>query len=200
MLIKGNHDGSGIICLSMPIMGSSNSSLTAQLYRRTDDARRDAAFNMHNIFNSIGGLLAPVVGNLSMKNYHIAFGVASIAALLYGMCILVFSKRFFGELGHRTVKPLLKELLRKMGIISAAVALAAFIAGYFIISTGNISFNRLLNLLTSMAFIIPILFFSKLFLTKKSRKTREKYSSRCGGFWRFKSSRHSLGPLPDRRF
>ncbi|MCI1859109.1 MAG: oligopeptide:H+ symporter [Sporolactobacillus sp.] len=156
-----------LLCLSMPIMGSSNTSLTAQLYRRTDDARRDAAFTMHNIFNSIGGLVAPViVGNISMENYHIGFAIAAVAALLYGGCIWLFRNKFFGNLGRKPIKPVSKQVLYRMGTISLIVLVLGLLASYLIIKFNALSLNGLLNLLATMAFVIPILFFGKLFFNK----------------------------------
>ncbi|GIP09594.1 MAG: MFS transporter [Paenibacillus macerans] len=75
----------GLFLMSLPIMGASNASLTGQLYRKADNGRRDAAFTIHTIANNIAGLIAPVlVGQIGMKNYHIGFLIAAVAAFLYG--------------------------------------------------------------------------------------------------------------------
>lgn len=161
----------GLILLCVPLMGSSNASLTAQLYRKSDDARRDAAFNVHNIFNSIGGLLAPViVGNISTKNYHIGFAIAAVAALGYAGIILIFGHKFFGDLGLKPVKPLTKRegttVLKWSGLVAAVLLVAFGVA----LGTHSLTFDRLLNLITTMAFLIPLAFFTKMFTNKAISK------------------------------
>jgi POT family proton-dependent oligopeptide transporter len=166
-----------LMFLCMPLMGSSNASLTAQLYHRNDDSRRDAAFTFHNIFNSLGGLLAPVVvGNLSMSNYHLGFGVAAFFAALYGACILVFSKKFFKSLGRRPANPITKEEMKKLVLVAGTVVIVLAVAISYGLLTNSITFNKLLSLITTMAFIIPLMFFAKLFSNKQFTKgEKEKF-------------------------
>ncbi|AEB07456.1 hypothetical protein Corgl_1355 [Coriobacterium glomerans PW2] len=165
----------GLIFLAVPLMGQSNNSLTAQLYRKSDDARRDAAFTFHNIFNSIGGLLAPVVvGNISMLDYHIGFVIAAAAALGYALIILLFSHSCFGELGRAPVKPLDPGQLKRIGLITSAVVVLVVVVMAALISIGVMTFDRLLSLITTMAFLIPIAFFVRLFTNRDIPKTERR--------------------------
>ncbi|AEB07661.1 major facilitator superfamily MFS_1 [Coriobacterium glomerans PW2] len=164
----------GLIFLSVQLMGQSNNSLTAQLYRKSDDAKRDAAFTFHNIFNSVGGLLAPIiVGNISMLNYHIGFAIAGVAALAYSLTILLFSHRCFGELGRKPVKPLPPAGLRKVALISAVSIAIVAIAMAVSIVAGVMTFDNLLSVISTAGILIPLAFFFKLFTSKDiSKKER----------------------------
>ena len=158
----------GLILMSLPIMGASNSSLTGLLYHREDSGRRDAAFTIHTVANAIAGVIAPVlVGNLSANNYHIGFAIGAAWALAYGLIIFVTRNKFFGTIGEKPVNPLSKAEAKKFAIIAIAVAVvgAAVIGGTAAMKI--LSFDGIVNVLTTAAFIIPIVFLIQLFHNKK---------------------------------
>ncbi|WP_222591912.1 POT-type proton-dependent oligopeptide transporter [Schleiferilactobacillus harbinensis] len=86
--------------------------------------------------------------------------------MLYGLVILVLSKPFFGELGHKPVKPLNATEKKHMLIISAVVVAIGAVIGAVLLGAKVFTFNRLLNGITTIAFIIPLLFFTRLFTNK----------------------------------
>ncbi|MFD1178236.1 peptide MFS transporter [Paenibacillus puldeungensis] len=156
-----------LFLMSLPIMGASNASLTGQLYRKTDNGRRDAAFTIHSIANNIAGLIAPVlVGQIGMKNYHVGFLIAAIAAFLYGAVIFVTQHKFFGPLGEKPVKPLEEGKFGKI-FFRFMLILVVLIGGIVALVLAKvISFQGVLNIITSATFIIPIAFLTNL-LSKK---------------------------------
>jgi amino acid/peptide transporter (Peptide:H+ symporter), bacterial len=165
----------GLVLMSLPIMGASNASLTGQLYKNDDSGRRDAAFTIHTIANAIAGLIAPtLIGFIGMKNYHLGFLICSVAAFLYGLVIFLTKNRFFGTIGLQPIKPLKPEEAKKVGIIAAVVIVVAVLAIFGTTATGLLTFDGFLNVITSAAFIIPIIFLSKL-LTNKNISRQDKH-------------------------
>lgn len=156
-----------LFLMSLPIMGASNASLTGQLYRKTDNGRRDAAFTIHTIANNIAGLIAPVlVGQIGMKNFHVGFLIAAIAAFLYGAVIWFTQHKFFGPLGDLPVKPLEKGKFKSIFAKFMAVLIVVMGTIIALVLTHVISFQGVLNIITSATFIIPIVFLTNL-LSKK---------------------------------
>ncbi|MEC0233924.1 oligopeptide:H+ symporter [Paenibacillus kribbensis] len=156
-----------LFLMSLPIMGASNASLTGQLYRKTDNGRRDAAFTIHTIANNIAGLVAPVlVGQIGMKNYHIGFLIAAVAAFLYGAVIFFTQHKFFGPLGEKPIKPLEEGKFRKIFIRFMLVLIVLIGTIVALVLAEVISFQGVLNIITSATFIIPIVFLTNL-LSKK---------------------------------
>ncbi len=158
----------GLVLMSMPIMGASNSSLTGLLYRREDGGRRDAAFTIHTVANAIAGVIAPIlIGNLSANNYHIGFAIGAAWALAYGMIIFVTRNKFFGTIGAKPVNPLNKAEKKKFIIIAAVVVVVGAVLIGGTMAMKILSFDGIINVLTTAAFLIPILFLTQLFRNKK---------------------------------
>ncbi|WP_068496659.1 peptide MFS transporter [Paenibacillus kribbensis] len=156
-----------LFLMSLPIMGASNASLTGQLYRKTDNGRRDAAFTIHSIANNIAGLIAPVlVGQIGMKNYHIGFLIAAVAAFLYGAVIFFTQHKFFGPLGEKPIKPLEEGKFGKIFVRFMLVLIVLIGTIVALVLEKVISFQGVLNIITSATFIIPIVFLTNL-LSKK---------------------------------
>nr|WP_314462973.1 oligopeptide:H+ symporter [uncultured Clostridium sp.] len=166
----------GLVLMSLPIMGASNASLTGQLYISNDSGRRDAAFTIHTVANAIAGLFAPtLIGFIGMKHYHLGFFICSMAAYLYGLVIFVTRNKFFGTIGLKPIKPLKSEEAKKVGIISVVVVIAGAAAIFGTTLTGLLTFGGFLNIITSAAFIIPIIFLTKLITNKNiSRADKDK--------------------------
>ncbi len=156
-----------LFLLSLPIMGASNASLTGQMYRKADDGRRDAAFTIHQVANTIAGLVTPlIVAQLGMKNYHIGFAIAAFFAFLYGAVIFFTQHKFFGPLGAKPVKPLEAGQFKKMALIFLVLMVVVFAVVIGLVLGGVIGLQGFLNVLTSFTFVIPIFFLSKLFRAK----------------------------------
>lgn len=165
----------GLVLMSLPIMGASNASLTGQLYKNDDSGRRDAAFTIHTIANAIAGLVAPtLIGFIGMSNYHVGFLICSVAAFLYGLVIFITKNKFFGTIGLKPIKPLQKEESRKVCKVTVIFIVIAFAVIFGTTVTGLLTFNGFLTIITSAAFIIPIVFLSKLMTNKSIAKEDKK--------------------------
>lgn len=166
----------GLILMALPVMGASNSSLTGQMYATDDSARRDGAYTIHTVANAISGVVAPVlVGFIGESNYHIGFAIGAAWALAYAAVIFFTRNKFFGTIGERPVNPLTKEEAKKVGTVAAIVLLIGGVIIGLTVSTGLLTFDGVINVLTTAAFIIPILFLYKLFNNKKiSTQDRKK--------------------------
>lgn len=164
-----------LILMSLPIMGASNSSMTGLMYRSDDDGRRDAAFTIHNVANTITGMISPIlVGFIGMSDYHLGFFLSALAALAYGLVILFTGKRFFGPIGEKPANPVSKEELKKaLGLFFAVVLIVVAII-LVTVKMGVMNFDGVLNIITTFSFVIPIIFLFKMYTNKNI--TREEHS------------------------
>lgn len=157
-----------LVLMSLPIMGASNPSLLGMLYRRGDHARRDAAYTINNTMNAVSGIIAPVlVGNLAADNYHLGFAIGAVWALAYGAVIYFGRNRFFGSIGEHPARPLSKEEAKKVGTIAVAVIVAAVVIIATTVYLNMLTFESIIGALTTVSFIIPLIFLVKLFSNKK---------------------------------
>lgn len=162
--------------LSLPIMGASNASLTGQLYSKTDNGRRDAAFTIHQFANTIAGIFIPViVGQLSIVSYHVGFAIAAAFAFLYGAVIYFTRNKYFGQLGDKPIKPLPEGELKKVAIKFFAILAVVLIIIVALVLANITGVDALLNIITSATFIIPIIFFINLYRQKDMSDTDRKH-------------------------
>lgn len=162
-----------LILMSLPIMGAANPSMTGLMYREEDDGRRDAAFTIHNVANTITGMISPIlVGFIGMSDYHLGFFLSALAALAYGLVILFTGKRFFGTIGEKPANPVPKNELKKVLSIFAIVVLVGIGAILIAVNAGIMNFDGILNIITTFSFVIPIAFLYKMF-TNKNISTEE---------------------------
>lgn len=164
-----------LILMSLPIMGAANPSMTGLMYREEDDGRRDAAFTIHNVANTITGMISPIlVGFIGMSDYHLGFFLSALAALAYGLVILFTGKRFFGTIGEKPANPVPKDELKKVLSIFAVVVLVGIGAILIAVNAGVMNFDGILNIITTFSFVIPIAFLYKMFTNKKITKEEHK--------------------------
>ena len=157
----------GMILMNLPIMGASNYSLTGLLFDRKD-SRRDGAYAMHNIANSIAGFITPVIAaQLGLINYHYGFLIGAIAAFLIAACIGLPGKRIFGSFGSKPSRPLSAAEKKKYGFgaLIALVLIAVAIA--IAVGTGKASIGTLASTVSSCTFIVAIVFFVIIWSSKR---------------------------------
>ena len=157
----------GMILMNLPIMGASNYSLTGLLFDRKD-SRRDGAFAMFTIANSIAGFITPVIAaQLGLINYHYGFLIGAIAAFLYAAAIGLPGKAFFGSLGSKPSRPLSAAEKKKYGFgaLIALVLIAVAIA--IAVGTGKASIGTLASTVSSCTFIVAIVFFVIVWSSKR---------------------------------
>lgn len=157
----------GLLCLAFPIMGASNYSLTGQLYNKTDNKRRDSAFTIYGIVNSMAQLIIPALtAQIGLLNYHIGFAIGGVFALLYGLAVFVTQHKFFGTLGAKATRPLNDEEKKRFSIIAIIVVLVVIIGAISIAIFKFVSFSTVMTTISGLAFIIPIVFLFNLFHKK----------------------------------
>ncbi|WP_208422698.1 oligopeptide:H+ symporter [Latilactobacillus fragifolii] len=164
----------GLLFLSFPIMGASNYSLTGQLYDRDDNKRRDSAFTVYGIVNSIASLFIPALtAQIGLLNYHIGFAIGGVFALLYGLSIFITQHKFFGELGAKATRPLNDVEKKRFSIIGICAILLVLGVSILISVFKFVTFTEVMNTISGLAFIIPIVFLFNLF-HKKTLKEQDK--------------------------
>jgi POT family proton-dependent oligopeptide transporter len=165
-----------LFLLALPIMGASNASLTGQMYAKKDNGRRDAAFTIHQVANTIAGLVTPlIVAQLGLKNYHLGFGVAAFFAFVYGAIIFFTQHKFFGPLGEKPIKPLPKGEFKKFAGIFVIILVVAIAIVAGLILKNVMGLQGFLNILTTFTFIIPIVFIANLFRAKDLTDTDRRH-------------------------
>lgn len=157
----------GLLCLAFPIMGASNYSLTGQLYDRTDNKRRDSAFTIYGIVNSMAQLIIPALtAQIGLLNYHIGFAIGGIFALLYGLSIFVTQHKFFGSLGAKATRPLNEQEKKRFSFIAVIALLVVLLGAISIGIFKFVSFSTVMSTISGLAFVIPIIFLFNLFHKK----------------------------------
>ena len=157
----------GMILMNLPIMGASNYSLTGLLFDRKD-SRRDGAYAMHNIANSIAGFITPVIAaQLGLINYHYGFLIGAIAAFLIAACIGLPGKRIFGSFGSKPSRPLSAAEKKKYGLGALAVVAVLAIAIAIAVGSGKATIGTFASTVSSFTFVIAIAFFAIIWRSKR---------------------------------
>ena len=157
----------GMILMNLPIMGASNYSLTGLLFHRKD-SRRDGAYAMHNIANSIAGFITPVIAaQLGLINYHYGFLIGAIAAFLIAACIGLPGKRIFGSFGSKPSRPLSAAEKKKYGLGALAVVAVLAIAIAIAVGSGKATIGTFASTVSSFTFVIAIAFFAIIWRSKR---------------------------------
>lgn len=166
----------GLLVLAFPIMGASNYSLTGQLYSRDDNKRRDSAFTIYGIVNSMASLFIPALtAQIGLLNYHLGFAIGGIFALLYGLSIFLTQHKFFGVLGAKATRPLSKAEQKHFSIIAICVIALVLLVIAVISIFKFITFTEVMNTISGLAFVIPIAFLFNLFHKKSLKKQDRKH-------------------------
>ena len=164
----------GMILINLPIMGASNYSLTGLLFHRKD-GRRDGAYAMHNIANSIAGFITPVIAaQLGLVNYHWGFLIGAIAAFLYAAAIGLPGKAFFGSLGSKPSRPLSEAEKKKFSLIALAVVAVLAVAIGIAVGTGKATIGTFASTVSSFTFLVAIGFFVVIWRSKRIKGTERR--------------------------
>lgn len=144
------------------------------------DIRLDSGFSIFYMGINVGAFVAPyIAGTLGQNiNYHLGFGIAAIGMAAALIQYVITGKRNLKDVGMKPGNPLKREelnsLLLKAGI-GVIVILLLIILGLF----GMLSLNMVINLVTVMSIIIPVLYFIVMLRSKQTTKTER---SRLRGY------------------
>lgn len=147
------------------------SAVVGDLYSK-EDYLRDSGFNIFYTGINLGALSAPlIVGTLGQQyNFHLGFSVAAVGMLI-GLVTYVLTKRkFMGSIGDTAPNPLTpKEKKRSYRILGISIT-AILIIGGIVITTGTLTIGGFTILVSALAIIIPIIYFTVMYRSPKTNK------------------------------
>lgn len=151
------------------------SDMVGSLYAK-DDERRDSAFSIFVFGINFGAFMAPyLVGTLGQKvNFHLGFSLAAIGMAFGLIKYLKDGKEYLPESNLVPSDPISKEdlnpVLKKFGLSVIIIAvIVAIMAG-----TGSLTVANVINLLTLIAVLIPLVYF--ILIIRSSKITSEERS------------------------
>ena len=147
------------------------SAVVGDLYSK-EDYLRDSGFNIFYTGINLGALSAPlIVGTLGQQyNFHLGFSVAAVGMLI-GLVTYVLTKRkFMGSIGDTAPNPLTpKEKKRSYRILGISITAILIIVG-IVITTGTLTIGGFTILVSALAIIIPIIYFTVMYRSPKTNK------------------------------
>ncbi|MFC7395351.1 peptide MFS transporter [Scopulibacillus cellulosilyticus] len=158
-----------LIVLGTGMLKPNISTVVGDLYAK-DDLRRDAGFSIYYMGINIGAFIAPyIVGTFGQKvNYHLGFSFAAIGMAL-GLAVYMFSgRRTLPAVSLSPKNPLTSEersrvLFQVGGGILFAVILIAVLE-----LTGLLGIKSIVNIITILSLVIPIIYFAVMLSSKKT--------------------------------
>jgi proton-dependent oligopeptide transporter, POT family len=179
--------GMCLIVLGTGLLKPNISTMVGELYDKhpeLHESRRDAGFTLFYLGINLGAFVAPLItGYFAEQNeWHIGFGVAAVG-MTFAVIQYVLGGRRLEGVGLTAHKPLSdperRTVLRWTLIVAGIVIVAAVVD----VAAGTFRREHVVNLLTAMAVIVPVLYFLKMF-RDRSLTTQER--SRVGAYvWIF---------------
>nr|WP_180954230.1 peptide MFS transporter [Bacillus sp. M6-12] len=166
----------GLIVIGTGLLKPNVSSIVGDLYS-DEDTRRDSGFSIFYMGINLGGLLAPlIIGTVGQEyNFHLGFGLAAVGMLLGLIVFMVTKKKNLGLAGSHVPNPLTQEEKKRTFTIIGIGALAIIVLGAISISTGFLTIDRFIFLISILGIVIPTLYFIFMY---RSPKTTEVERSR----------------------
>ncbi len=158
-----------LIIIGTGLLKPNVSSVVGDLYTKEDE-RRDSGFSIFYMGINLGGLLAPlIVGTLGQKyNYHLGFGCAA-AGMFLGLIVFALTrKKYLGKAGSNVPNPISKSSVIGTGI---GVVIAATVI-IVLIQTGWLTIQRVIDTVSILGIVIPVIYFIVMFTSKKRRKRK----------------------------
>lgn len=146
------------------------------LYEEGDN-RRDAGFTLFVMGVQIGAFLSPIIvgdvltspseTNPAGNHFHLGFSAAAIGMAIGLAQYLLRSKATMGDAGTQVPNPLEPgHRVRVFGSLAGGIlVLAALIAG--LMATGNFSADLVVNAVTILAVVVPIVYFVVMLRSNK---------------------------------
>ncbi|MFD2830404.1 peptide MFS transporter [Corticicoccus populi] len=165
----------GLIVIGTGLLKPNVSNMVGDLYS-DKDIRMDSGFSIFYMGINLGSLIAPlIVGTLGQKyNFHLGFGVAALGMLIGLIIFLLTRKKYLGLAGSYVPNPLSvderKSVFLKFGISILVIAGV----GAVLISNGILTIDRFIMMISILGIIIPVIYFSVMYFSKKTTKTEQK--------------------------
>jgi len=148
------------IVLGTGLLKPNISTQVGDLYSE-QDARRDAGFSIYYMGISVGAVVAPfAVGTLGQNyNYHLGFSLAAVG-MAAGLIVYVLGRRSLDERGLKPSNPLEWRSIPRRRIVTVAAVIAAIVLVIgLLVAFGQLTPDRIVDLVTLLSIAIPIAYF-----------------------------------------
>lgn len=169
-----------LIALLFLIIGTGllkpNISSTVGLLYDKNDPRLDAAFTLFYMSVNLGALISPLVVGWAQSNvgFHLGFALAAVGMFFGLLTYLITNKKNLGLAGLEIPDPLTKaertKMIKIVLIVVAVVAVLLFVLGLF----NQLTLPNFANLVTILGIVLPLFYFIKLILSKKTKDYERK--------------------------
>ncbi len=171
------------IVVGSGLMKPNITNMVGKLYSE-EDARRDAGFSLYYFGVNFGAFIAPIAvpwaaGGFGFhafgahQNFHAGFSLAAIGMFIGLVQYLIDGKKYISPQSLVPTEPIEKENLRRVvtWIVAGLVIVLAFLGGLFLV--GQLNIENIINMVTVLAFIVPIAYFV-IMLKSKEVTSKEK--------------------------
>lgn len=154
--------GLTLIILGTGLLKPNISTLVGRLYRKDEDARRDAGFSIFYMGINLGAFLAPlVVGTIGQGiAWHLGFGTAAVGMAI-GLAQYVLGRR--GLPDRRPPRPLGPEERRRLRRVVPAIAAGVAAVVVVLLATGTFTLDNVTFALTAVPIVVAAGYFAFMF-------------------------------------
>ncbi|MGV3466571.1 MAG: peptide MFS transporter [Heyndrickxia sp.] len=158
-----------LIVLGTGLLKPNVSNIVGELYSENDN-RRDSGFSIFYMGVNLGAFISPlIVGTIGQKyNFHLGFSLAAIGMFLGLVVFLVTKGKYLGQAAVAAPNPIPKgqkgKVYGRIGIITLIIIVLAAIG----ISTGALTINRFILIISILGVLIPICYFIVMFSSKRT--------------------------------
>ncbi|UEX89765.1 peptide MFS transporter [Staphylococcus ratti] len=169
-----------LIALLFLIIGTGllkpNISSTVGLLYDKNDPRLDAAFTIFYMSVNLGALLSPLVVGWAQANlgFHLGFAIAAVGMFFGLLTYLITNKKNLGLAGLEVPDPLTKAERFKMMIIVSLVIIVGVVLCFILSIFNQLTLASFANLVTILGVFLPLFYFGKLILSKKTKDYERK--------------------------
>lgn len=159
--------GLGLISAGTGLLKPNVATMVGKLYR-TDDDRRDAGFALYYMAINIGAFAGPLITGWlgDHRGWHWGFSAAAIG-MTFGLIQYVAGRRHLAGREHAAEFALAPEAMRRaIRLIVAGIAATALIATG-LATTGWLTMDRFVDVLTVVSVITPVVYFAVMFASPR---------------------------------
>ncbi|MDJ0381482.1 peptide MFS transporter [Streptomyces sp. G-G2] len=155
--------GLGLISAGTGLLKPNVASMVGKLYR-TDDQRRDAGFALYYMGINIGAFAGPLVTAWlgEHQGWHWGFSAAAVG-MTAGLIQYVLGRRHLAGRKHSAEYALAPDAMRRAVWTIAGGPLAVAALATVLASLGWLTLGRLVDLLTLLSVIAPVVYFTVMF-------------------------------------
>jgi POT family proton-dependent oligopeptide transporter len=160
-----------LITLGTGLLKPNVSDMVGSLYSE-EDPRRDSGFSIYVMGINLGSLFAPAVvqWTAAKYNYHTGFSLAAIG-MFVGLVVYWYEgRKYLPKSGLTPPDPISKEERSKAisRVIYGLVAVAIIVIAMFF--THTLTINNIIDLISALGIILPIIYFVVMLRSKKVTK------------------------------